>query len=565
MLTHLFIRNFVLVTESEIEFHSGMTVMTGETGAGKSIIFDALELAMGARAESSLIRHGSEQAEIVATFSALSDEVSDWLAENELISEKSTDGESLEEHQILLRRTLRKDGRSRAFINGTPATLQSLRELAAMLLDIQGQHAHQRLLKRDEQQHLLDQFAGNDALLKTMRQQFRAWEELRQQQEQLQQNEAERADRLALLEFQLSEFNELNLEENELPQLEEEQQRLANGEQLLQQAQTALYLLEENEAQNVLHQLHQAMGAVDALLAIDPEAETIKTTLEQAVVFAGEAANELRGKLQNYTLDPQRLRWLNERLGTIHDLARKHRIAPEEIPAHRQKLQQQYDELLESDQTLEEIAEKIAEATAFCRETATKLHEQRKSAAQNLEQMVTDEIRTLGMEKGEFRIALEQLPDNRFNATGADQIEFQICANVGGEFQSLAKTASGGELSRISLAIQLSAAVHGKTPTLIFDEVDSGIGGGTAERVGGKLKQLGERCQILCITHLPQVAAQGDQHLRIEKAPTEDETQTISQIVQLSQEERIEEVARMLGGVEITPQTRAHAEEMVGN
>ncbi len=347
MLSHLFIRNFVLVAESEIDFSQGMTVLSGETGAGKSIIFDALGLAIGKRAENRYIRQGAEQAEIVATFEQLTPEIEQWLEAQELEYSEDT---------LILRRIIRTDGRSRAFINGTPATSQRLRELSSLLIDIQGQHAHQRLLQREEQLKLLDQYGAHSKELQQMRKQFTGWEQLNRQRTELLQNESERRDRIALLEFQLEEFTQLNLTEGELPLLESEQQRLNNAEQLLTLSQQAYQLLDgENLETSALQQLHRAMGQLETLEALDNSIQPLREQLLEATLQIGELSAELTSHSSHYTLDPERLEQLNERLSTLSALARKHQCEPELLYDRYQALQQQYDTLQTSSHQLEQL------------------------------------------------------------------------------------------------------------------------------------------------------------------------------------------------------------------
>lgn len=555
MLSHLFIRNFVLVTETEIDFSEGMTVLSGETGAGKSIIFDALGLATGKRAESRFIRNGADQAEIVATFEALTPEIEQWMEQQEIDCSEST---------LILRRVIRSDGRSRAFINGSPSTTQALRDLSTLLIDIQGQHAHQRLLKRDEQLKLLDRYAGNERTLLKMESQYRTREQLTQQQQQLLQNEQERRDRIALLEFQLQEFSALELSDGELPALEAEQLRLTNGEQLLSLSQQAHQLLDgEQEEQSAVQQLHRALRQLEQLETLDTTVAPLREQLLEATLQASEVATEIQHHSDHYTLDPERLQQLNERLSALSDLGRKHQCEPELLFDKAQQLQQQFDQLNATSTSLEALTQQIEEAHQACIKTAKHLHKRRTDAAKQLQQEVTAEIQQLGMEQGTFQINITPLAETQLRANGLDEVLFEIETNPGSGLHPLAKIASGGELSRISLAIQLASANRGQTPTLIFDEVDSGVGGGTAEQIGNKLRQLGGASQILCVTHLPQVASQGHHHLMVSKQQQGDHTDTRSQITLLDREERIEEVARMLGGVKITKQTRAHAAEML--
>ena len=555
MLTHLFIRNFVLVTESEIDFKSGMTALTGETGAGKSIIFDALGLAIGKRSESRFIRHDCDQTEIVATFEQLTPEIHVWMEQQAL--ECSDDS-------LMLRRVIRRDGRSRAFINGSPSTTQLLRDLSTLLIDIQGQHAHQRLLKREEQLQLLDHYGNHATALKKMRQHYLQWEQLTRQRDQLLQSESERRDRIELLAFQLQEFEPLELGEQPFAQLEAEHAKLNNGEQLLDLSQQAHQRLDgEHEEYSAVQQLHRAIAQLESLETLNNAIQPLREQLLEATLQASEVASELQHHVSQYTLDPARLQWLNQRLSTLSDLARKHQCEPEQLYEKQQSLKQQLTELTSAATTLDGLDQEIEQSHAAALKQAKQLNKLRNKTGQQLAKAVNREIAQLGMAQSTFRIDLSPVSEQSFRSNGMDEITFEIETNPGSGFHSLAKIASGGELSRISLAIQLASANRGQTPTLIFDEVDSGVGGGTAERIGQKLHQLGEATQILCVTHLPQVAAQGHQHLKIEKQQNPEESETSSCITTLEGEQRIEEIARMLGGVEITQQTLAHAAEMV--
>jgi len=553
MLTHLYIRNFVLVTECEIDFQGGMTVLTGETGAGKSIIFDALGLAIGKRAESHFIRHDCDQTEIVATFQRLTPEIQQWLELQEI---------EATEDELILRRVIRRDGRSRAFINSIPSTIQSLQQLSTLLIDIQGQHAHQRLLKREEQQRLLDQYGDHETLLQEMAQHHQQWRQLTEQHQHLQQSETERQDRIALLKFQLEELAPLQLETEPPATLAAEQERLANGEQLITLGQQALQQLDGEDEQNAIQQLHRTLSQLESLESLDPAIAPLREELYSATLQASEVASGLRDQFSSYQLDPSRLQWLNERLSLLSDLARKHRCKSHELPEKQQALQRQLEQLEGRTEQLESLQQEIESAYQQCLQCSQQLHQARAQAAKQLQQEVTREIQQLGMEQGQFEVTLNSLPDRQFRSHGADEILFQIRANPGNPLQPLSKTASGGELSRISLAIQLASANRGQTPTLIFDEVDSGVGGGTAERIGQKLHQLGESTQILCVTHLPQVASQGHHHLKIEKQSI-GEKETSSTMTILQEAARVAEIARMIGGIEITEQTTATAQEML--
>ncbi len=554
MLQYLFIRNFVLVTESEIEFGSGMTVLTGETGAGKSIIFDALGLALGRRAESRFIRHNCDQAEVSATFTHLTPEILHWIEHNELTEE---DG------NLILRRVIRRDGRSRAFINGSPTTTQALREAATLLVDIQGQHAHQRLLKPEQQLQMLDHYADLETAASTMEHHYRQWREVIEHHQELQQQSTDQADRMALLQFQIDELERAAPNDDHYDTLEAEQQRLSHAGQLLELNHQSHQLLDgEEERNSALQQLHRAVALLESIEQLDPEVTPLREQLLGATLEVTEVANELQRRSDHYPLDPERLQQLNQHLSSLSDLARKHHCNSNQLGARLDHLQLQLGQLEQSGEQLSALEEEIAQRHQAALALASTLQQQRRQAAARLQQQVSQEIASLGIAHGQFQIGLTPLPDDRLRSSGLDEIEFEIKTNSGDSFHPLLKIASGGELSRVSLAIQLATASQGDTPTLIFDEVDSGVGGSTAQRIGEKLRLLGEETQILCVTHLPQVASQGHHHLSIRKESTAAET-TISQITTLDPEARVEEIARMLGGVEITPQTRAHAREML--
>ncbi|MBT3198001.1 MAG: DNA repair protein RecN, partial [Gammaproteobacteria bacterium] len=420
--------------------------------------------------------------------------------------------------------------------------------------------------KRGEQLHLLDHYADSGVLLTKMSAAFRHWEQLIQQQQSQLQSESERNDRIALLNFQLDELDRLALQEGELAQLEREHSQLTNGEKLIELGQQTYQLLDgEDEQFSAIQQLYRATSHLESLESLDPTTQPLRERLVEITVLATDIASELQESVSNYTLDPARLEWLNERLTLLSDLARKHHCTPETLFQHHQQLQQQRDQLRQQTTALEQLENKISQAEQQCHQFAEQLHQRRADAIPLLQQAVNREIHQLGMAQSHFHIALSPLANQAFRLQGHDEVQFEVQTNTGSPLAPLTKVASGGELSRISLAIQLAAAHRGQTPTLIFDEVDSGIGGGTAEQVGKKLRQLGESAQILCVTHLPQVAAQGHHHLKIEKAADHNGEHTTSQITLLDEAGRTFEVARMLGGMEITQQTHAHASEMVSH
>jgi len=551
MLRHLHIRNFALVESLELDFEPGMSVLSGETGAGKSILLGALGLTLGDRADSGVVRHGAERAEISASFNISTlPAVRSWLAERELEMED----------ECILRRTVSSDGRSRAYINGQPAPVQSLRELGEQLVDIHGQHAHQSLLKRDIQRQLLDSFAAQVTVAKETFSAYRQWQQLNDEFQALSQASSERDSRLELLRYQVQELETLQLGENELAELDEEHARLANANRLLEGSQNALGLLHEKDEQSIASLLEHTLGELQTLQGYDSRLGPTCELLEGAAIQAKEAATELRHYVDSLELDPERLNWVEQRLAAIHDLARKHRTEPEQLPALQQQLQQELDELEQAGSRLDGMQAAIDKALADYQRLANKLSQGRQKGAKELAQQVSDNMHELGMGGGRFDIALNPL-DNGPGPNGNESVEFQVSANPGQPLRPLSKVASGGELSRISLAIQVITAGQEGIPTLIFDEVDVGVGGGVAEMVGRQLRDLGDNRQVLCVTHQPQVAAQGHHHFQISKSSQGDSTCT--QVSLLEGEERVAEVARMSGGVKITEQTLDHARELI--
>jgi len=551
MLRHLHIRNFALVESLELDFEAGMTVLSGETGAGKSILLGALGLTLGDRADSGVVRHGGERAEISATFhTAGLSAVEAWLAEREL----EMDGE------CILRRIVGSDGRSRAYINGQPVPVQLLKELGEQLVDIHGQHAHQSLLKRDVQRQLLDSFAGQSELARETAAAYRQWQKLNEEYQALSRAGAERDSRLELLRYQVQELEALQLGEHELDELDEEHARLANANRLLEGSQGAVNLLYDSEEQSITSLLAHTLGELQELQGYDAALAPACELLEGAAIQAKEAATELRHYVDSLELDPGRLAWVEQRLAAIHDLARKHRTEPGQLPALQRQLQQELDELDQAGSRLEGMQAEIDKAHAHYRALAEKLSQGRSKGAKQLAQQVSSNMQALGMGGGRFDIVLTPL-ENAPGPNGLESVELQVSANPGQPLRPLSKVASGGELSRISLAIQVITAGQEGIPTLIFDEVDVGVGGGVAEMVGRQLRDLGESRQVLCVTHQPQVAAQGHHHFQISKCSTGESTRT--EVNPLAGEERVAEVARMSGGVKVTEQTLDHARELI--
>ena len=554
MLTQLTINNFAIVRQLEIELSKGMSVITGETGAGKSIAIDALGLCLGQRIETSMVREGQERAEICATFFIESTNPAyQWLQAQEL---QDPDNPS----DCILRRVINADGRSKAFINSTPVSASQLKEIGQYLIHINGQHASQLLLKNDYQLQLVDTFAHHNDLLAQMREDYRAWKNLQTQVKNFQQKVAENEAKKQLLQYQVEELDEFALRPNEYLELEEDQRRLSNSEQLTQLSQSALQLLSENETVSIDSMLYRATQYIDELSELDPRYASVQTMLNDALIQVQEATSEVQHFASHIEQDPMLLQEIEQRLGQALQLARKHNVKPEELVEWHQKLKAELTALLDFSESEERLI--LEEKAAFekMQHTAKQLHESRCQAAEKLAQQVTNSIKGLAMENAEFFIEVNS-DLTKVAANGADNIVFTLRSNLGQQAQPLAKVASGGELSRISLAIQVLTSDQSAIPTLIFDEVDVGISGKTASVVGKLLRQLGDKCQVLCVTHLPQVACHGHHQFNVEKFTVDDKTET--KMTALSQEERVPVLARLLGGSEITDLALANAQEML--
>ena len=552
MLTHIHIWNFAIVEKLDVEFDKGLTVLTGETGAGKSILLDALGLALGDRAETHVIRHGADKAEISVSFStADAHHAEAWLNEHEMHSE----------NECIIRRTISAIGPSKAFINGIPATIAQLRELGEMLVDLHGQHEHQSLLNKDVQRDLLDNYAGHQDLLNEVAQSYRQWQQLQQEFQQLNQAGRDREQRLELLRHQVNELQSLGLQPDEFAQLERDHKRLANAQQLIQTVQQTLQNLSDNDDAAVEHILSQCHTDLQHLAEMDNTLNTTAELINNALIQIQEASADLRRYADNLDLDPQRLAEIEQRLSDTLQLARKHRVSPDELVKLLPQLQAELDRLEHADIHLDKLQSQIQQAQTAYLAFAGKLSKSRAKTAKQLSEKITDGMQGLSLQGGKFAATLEPLPADRCTITGCEQIEFLVSANPGQPLRPLIKVASGGELSRISLAIQVITAQAARIPTLIFDEVDVGIGGRVAEIVGLQLRALGTHRQVICVTHLPQVAALGHQHLQVSKQIAKNSTTTA--ITTLDKKQRVDEIARMLGGIQITEQTRSHAKEMI--
>ena len=554
MLTQLTINNFAIVRQLEIELAKGMSVITGETGAGKSIAIDALGLCLGQRIETSMVREGQERAEICATFFIEpTNPAYQWLQAQEL---QDHDNPS----DCILRRVINADGRSKAFINSTPVSASQLKEIGQYLIHINGQHASQLLLKNDYQLQLVDTFAHHHDLLAQMREDYRTWKNLQTQVKTFQQKVAENEAKKQLLQYQVEELDEFALRPNEYLELEEDQRRLSNSEQLTQLSQSALQLLSENETVSIDSMLYRATQYIDELSELDPRYASVQTMLNDALIQVQEATSEVQHLSSHIEQDPMLLQEIEQRLGQALQLARKHNVKPEELVEWHQKLKAELTALLDFSESEERLILEEKAALEKMQRTAKQLHESRCQAAGKLAQQVTHSIKGLAMENAEFFIEVNS-DLTKVAANGADNIVFTLRSNLGQQAQPLAKVASGGELSRISLAIQVLTSDQSAIPTLIFDEVDVGISGKTASVVGKLLRQLGDKCQVLCVTHLPQVACHGHHQFNVEKFTVDDKTET--KMTALSQEERVPALARLLGGSEITELALANAQEML--
>jgi DNA repair protein RecN (Recombination protein N) len=554
MLKFLGIRDFVIVDHMELEFVPGFTVLTGETGAGKSILIDALSLVLGERSDPSQIRNGCERADISAEFDTAGlPDLESWLREN------GFEGDQDDGTGCLMRRTVDMQGRSRGFINGRLATMQQLRAAGERLVDIHGQHAHQSMLRSEAQRALLDEFAGSLELVQAVKEAYEHWQDSTQRRLAWEKNAASLVQEREQLERQVNEISALNLMPGEWQTLQADHSRLSHAASLLEAAQTGLEVLSEGESA-ALSQINSVISHLHDLLRCDTNLQAVFDLLESAQIQLQEAVYELSRYRQNLDLDPEQLSVLEGRLSTIHAISRKYRITPPELPGLLGTASSRLEELDHGGDG-EMLAREEAAAQEKYSQLARKLSSDRGKAAKELGRQVTAAMQTLAMAGGEFSAAL--IPHSQPAASGLEHIEFQVSSHGGLPLRPLAKVVSGGELSRISLAIQVITSKLGTAPTLIFDEVDAGIGGRVAEIVGGLLKKLGRERQVMCITHLPQVASAGDHQWQVTKSLDPARGQVTTQIAVLADQERIEEIARMLGGKKITETTRRHAAEML--
>jgi DNA repair protein RecN (Recombination protein N) len=554
LLIALTVKNFTLVEHLEVDFSLGMTALTGETGAGKSLVIDALAMALGDRADTDRIRRGAERAEVSAMFDLkTAPRATQWLQNNDF------DNNSKE---CLLRRLLTSEGRSRGYINGQSATMQQLRDLGEMLIDIHSQHEHQSLLRKYAHRHILDDFSGCATMATETKKLYQQWASIKEQLQQLENSSDELTAQRDLLRFQVEELNQLGLSDGEYTTLEQEQQLLANADAILHDSHVLLQLCSEAETFNLQSALSKALHVLQAMPNKPVPLEEAEKLLGSALIEVEEADREIQRHLDSFELDPERLQQVEERLSAIYQLARKHRVSPEALEQKHAELNQALNAINGDEDEISALQHQLELMAANYSTLANALTAKRTSAAKQLASAIEEQFSSLSMIGAKFSIKLAPLPDHSFGTHGKETVEFLISTNPGEPVKPLAKIASGGELSRISLAIQVIAAQNSSIPTMIFDEVDVGIGGATAEVVGKLLRTLGDRGQVICVTHQPQVAASAHHHLLVSKMTKQHTTQ--SHIKPLSETGRTNEIARMLGGSTVTDTTLSHAKELLG-
>lgn len=555
MLQHLSIKNYATVETLEIEFQPGMSVITGETGAGKSIILGALGLTLGDRADKTVIRGGASKVDISAQFDTRNiDSACQWLAEHELDQDS-------EPGTCILRRVVNDDGRSRAFINGAAVTLGNLKTLGEMLLDIHSQHEHQSLLRKSTHQRLLDEYAVQPKLLANLQSTYRQWLQNYQSLTELREQAEENSAESQLLAYQLGELEELDIRDGEVAELEAEFKALSSADETLSSVAVALNACRDDDDNNAASLLHHALQALRELPEGHKAVAASIEMLESATIQLDEAVSELRAFNDSFEADPERLDSVNARLSTLHDVARKHRLKADELPTLMEQLRSQLQRFENSDAELDTLAENDRLLRDQFQQLASEVSKQRHKGAKKLADAVNEQLHQLGMPHATLSVDLQKLDSKKPSSHGLEAVEFLVSTNPGQAPATLSKIASGGELSRISLAIQVITAQTSQVPSLVFDEVDVGIGGGVAKVVGELLRALGERTQILCVTHQAQVAGQAHHHFFVSKQSKG--KSTLTRIDTLENDAIVKEVARMLGGEEYSAESLAHAEQMV--
>lgn len=551
MLCQLSINNFAIVRFLELDFKAGMTSITGETGAGKSIAIDALGLCLGNRSDANTVRPGATKTEVSARFTLHDVPLAKrWLEDSDLDAED----------ECILRRTINSDGRSRAYINGNPVPVTQLKAIGQLLIGVHGQHAHHAMLKSEHQLNLLDHYANHKILLDSVSASYQRCKQVENELKHLEQAQHERISRQQLLQYQVEELNEFNLGLEEFDEIEQEHKRLANGTDLIERCQAGLHLLTESDEGNIESLLNKVASIADTLQGYDESLAPIGTMISDALIQVQESASEIESYLSSLELDPEHFAYLEKRLSTAMQLARKHHVSADKLALHHQALMNELTELADDETKLDGIRQQLEATRNAYLTNAQKLSQSRSRYAKELDKLVTQSIHELNMPKGKFTIQINHNPDN-ISVNGCDSIEFMVTTNPGQPLQPISKVASGGELSRIGLGIQVITAKKVATPTLIFDEVDVGISGPTASVVGRMLRSLGESTQVLCVTHLPQVAGNGHQHMFVNKFNKAGNTETTMQT--LDKDQRVNELARLLGGDVITENTLANARELL--
>ncbi|MGI2037204.1 DNA repair protein RecN [Shewanella frigidimarina] len=551
MLCQLSINNFAIVRFLELDFKAGMTSITGETGAGKSIAIDALGLCLGNRSDANTVRPGATKTEVSARFTLHDVPLAKrWLEDSDLDAED----------ECILRRTINSDGRSRAYINGNPVPVTQLKAIGQLLIGVHGQHAHHAMLKSEHQLNLLDHYANHKILLDSVSASYQRCKQVENELKHLEQAQHERISRQQLLQYQVEELNEFNLGLEEFDEIEQEHKRLANGTDLIERCQAGLHLLTESDEGNIESLLNKVVSIADTLQGYDESLAPIGTMISDALIQVQESASEIESYLSSLELDPEHFAYLEKRLSTAMQLARKHHVSADKLALHHQALMNELTELADDETKLDGIRQQLEATRNAYLTNAQKLSQSRSRYAKELDKLVTQSIHELNMPKGKFTIQINHNPDN-ISVNGCDSIEFMVTTNPGQPLQPISKVASGGELSRIGLGIQVITAKKVATPTLIFDEVDVGISGPTASVVGRMLRSLGESTQVLCVTHLPQVAGNGHQHMFVNKFNKAGNTETTMQT--LDKDQRVNELARLLGGDVITENTLANARELL--
>lgn len=552
MLKSLHIQNFAIIEKLELDFFSGMSALTGETGAGKSIIIDAIGLVLGDRADNNLIRAGKDAAEIILVIEINSHSKSaQWLKENDFEAES----------ECILRRVVRKDGKSKAYINSVPVPLKTLKELGECIINIYGQHAHQSLMNASTQRELVDQFAKQKDQLLELDKLFSDWREQKHRFDEINKNSTDIQATIELLRYQVEELDQLDLEVNEVSLLEQKHKRLANAEELKKSTLQASHQLKSDDSSDIYTTLNQICTQVNALIENDESLKATNESLEEAFTIISECADDLRNYAEGIEIDPEELFQTEERLAIIDQISRKHKVTPEELILLHEKISVELESLTKPECDIDALQAMLENTERNYRELAKKISKKRTAIAKKLSTDITKALAKLGMDKARVEIAVNYDDESNPSSYGFDSIVFNVQTNPGQKMLPLSQVASGGELSRISLAIQMIAVDKMDVPVLIFDEVDSGVGGAVAEVVGRELRTIGEHRQVMCITHLAQVAANAHHHYRVNKQS--EQSDTASAIEYLSQADRITEIARMIGGVKLTENTYLHAQEML--